>query len=162
METNLVPAMGVAMQQTRPAPADRISGPAARLPIRGWLIAFLVALAVLAAHGLELTIASLIIDADPALVGLTSFVPAPALVFYVISNVLLVLYTVLLFVLVSRRKRSAIAHTVVFSALSVLFLVGWHLFGMKSTVGVAIDTVPSIMLTAYILRSRRVRRTLVR
>ncbi|AGL17903.1 hypothetical protein L083_4393 [Actinoplanes sp. N902-109] len=33
----------------------------------------------LAAHGLELTVASLIIGANPALAGLTSFVPAPAL-----------------------------------------------------------------------------------
>jgi hypothetical protein len=56
---------------------------AERTPIRGWLIVYLVVLAGLAAHGLELTIASLIISADPSLAGLTSFVPVPALIFYV-------------------------------------------------------------------------------
>ncbi|WP_041832436.1 hypothetical protein [Actinoplanes sp. N902-109] len=48
-------------------------------PIRGWLVVYLVVLVGLAAHGLELTVASLIIGANPALAGLTSFVPAPAL-----------------------------------------------------------------------------------
>jgi hypothetical protein len=131
-------------------------------PIRGWLIVYLVALGGLAAHGLELTIASLIIAADPSLAGLTSFVPAPALAFYVVSNALLILYTVLLFVLIFRRKRSAIAHNVVFHALSVAFLLGWHVFHMKSAVGVAIDVVPNVVLAAYILTSQRVRQTLRR
>jgi hypothetical protein len=131
-----------------------------RPPIRGWLIVYLVALGGLAAHGLELTIASLIIGADPSLAGLTSFVPAPALAFYVVSNALLIVYTILLFVLMFRRKRSAIAHNVVFNALSVLFLLGWHAFHMKSTVGVAIDVTPNIVMAAYILTSKRVRRTL--
>jgi hypothetical protein len=135
---------------------------AERTPIRGWLIVYLVVLAGLAAHGLELTIASLIISADPSLAGLTSFVPVPALIFYVTSNTLLVFYIVLLYVLMARRKRSAIAHNVVFNALSVAFLLGWHVFHMKSTLGVAIDIVPSILMTAYILTSKRVKQTLRR
>jgi hypothetical protein len=136
------------------------SGPLTeRPPIRGWLVVYLVALAGLAAHGLELTVASLIIGADPSLAGLTSFVPVPALVFYVASNAVLILYTVFLFVLMVRRRRSAIAHNVVFNALSVAFLLGWHLLHMKSTLGVTIDIVPNLVMAAYMVTSRRVRRT---
>ncbi|MFI5896303.1 DUF2569 family protein [Actinoplanes sp. NPDC051513] len=139
-----------------------VGSPWERPPIRGWLIVYLVVLAGLAAHGLELTVASLIIAADPSLAGLTSFVSAPALIFYVISNTLLILYTVLLFVLIIRRKRSAIAHSIIFNALSVAFLLGWHVLHMKSTLGVAIDAAPNILLIAYILASERVRQTLRR
>jgi Protein of unknown function (DUF2569) len=131
-------------------------------PIRGWLIVYLVVLAGLTAHGLALTIASLIIGADPSLAGLTSFVPAPALAFYVVSNAVLILYAALLFVLMSRRKRAAVVHNVVFNVLSVIFLLGWHALHMKSTLGVAIDVIPNLLMTAYILRSKRVRKTLSR
>ncbi|UQU62580.1 hypothetical protein COUCH_26570 [Couchioplanes caeruleus] len=131
-------------------------------PIRGWLVVYLVVLAGLAAHGLELTIASLIIGANPGLAGLTSFVPAPALAFYVGSNALLILYAALLFALMLRRKRASIAHNVVFNVLSIIFLLGWHALHMKSTVGVAIDVVPNSVMIAYILRSRRVATTLSR
>jgi hypothetical protein len=131
-----------------------------RPPIRGWLIVYLIVLAVLAAHGLELTIAALIIAADPSLAGLTSFVPLPALLFYVVSNTLLILYAVLLYVLMFQRRRSFIAHNVVFHAMSVAFLLGWHVFHMKSTLGVVIDIVPSILMTTYIVTSHRVEQTL--
>ena len=147
------------MQQTERLPGGQVS---TDQPIRGWLIVYLVVLAGLAAHGLELTIASLIISGDPSLAGLTSFVPVPALLFYVISNLLLILYTVFLYVLMFRRKRSAIGHNVVFNVLSVVFLVGWHIFHMKSTIGVAIDSSPNIVMAAYILTSKRVRRTFCR
>jgi threonine/homoserine efflux transporter RhtA len=59
-----------------------------------------------------------------------------------------------------RRKRSAIAHNVVFHVLSVAFLLGWHALRMKSALGVAIDVVPDVVMAAYIVTSRRVRRTL--
>jgi hypothetical protein len=85
---------------------------------------------------------------------------APALAFYVASNAVLIAYTVVLVVLIARRRRSAIVHNVVFHALSLIFLVGWHVLAMKSTVGLAIDAVPPVVMTAYILGSRRVRRTL--
>jgi hypothetical protein len=42
------------------------------------------------------------------------------------------------------------------------FLLGWHAFHMKSSLGVAIDVVPNLVMTAYILRSKRVRETLWR
>jgi Protein of unknown function (DUF2569) len=129
------------------------------VPISGWLIVYLVALAGLALHGLELTIASVIIYANPSLAGLTSFVSLPALLLYVIPNVILILYTVVLYVLMFARKRSAIAHNVVFNILSVVVLVGWHVFHMKSTLGTLVDSVPNIVLLIYILRSKRVSRT---
>ena len=135
-------------------------GPEAeRTPIRGWLVVYLVALAGLALHGLALTVASLIIAADPSLVGLTSFVSAPALTFYVASNASLILYTIFLYVLVRKRKRSAVAHNIVFHILSLAFLVGWHVLGMKSTVGLAIDAIPPVLMAAYFVTSGRVRRT---
>ncbi len=133
-----------------------------RPPIRGWLIVYLVALAVLTVHGLGLTVASLIVAADPSLAGLTSFVPLPALLFYVVSNSLMILYAVLLYVLMFRRRRSSIAHNVVFHALSVTFLLGWHVLDMKSTLGVVIDIVPNIVMATYIVTSDRVRQTLRR
>ncbi|MFB9363461.1 DUF2569 family protein [Actinoplanes nipponensis] len=142
--------------------AERLSGDgpeAGRTPIRGWLVVYLVALAGLALHGLALTIASLVIAADPSLVGLTSFVSAPALTFYVTSNASLILYTVVLYLLMGKRKRSAVAHNVIFNILSLSFLVGWHAMGMKSTVGLAIDAIPPVLMTAYFVTSRRVRRT---
>jgi hypothetical protein len=132
---------------------------AGRTPIRGWLVVYVVALAGLALHGLALTVASLIIAADPSLVGLTSFVSAPALIFYVASNASLILYTVVLYVLMGKRKRSAVAHNVIFNILSLAFLVGWHAMGMKSTVGLAIDAIPPALMAAYFVTAGRVRRT---
>ncbi|MBU2665491.1 DUF2569 family protein [Actinoplanes bogorensis] len=131
-----------------------------RVPIRGWLVVYLVALGGSALHGLALTIGSLVVAADPSRAGLVSFVPAASLAVYVVTNALLVLYTVVLYVLVARRRRSAIGHNVVFHVLSLVFLAGWHLLGMKSTVGLAIDAVPPVVMAAYILTSERVRRTL--
>jgi Protein of unknown function (DUF2569) len=158
--------MGIGMHRSGGLSSTEVAAPrpprGGGKPIRGWLIVYLVVLAGLTAHGLELTVASLIIGANPSLVGLTSFVSAPALAFYVVSNTLLILYAALLFTLLSRRSRAFIAHNVVFHTLSVIFLLGWHVFHMKSTLGVAIDVVPNIVMTAYILLSERVRKTLSR
>ncbi|MEU8234284.1 hypothetical protein AB0C12_32250 [Actinoplanes sp. NPDC048967] len=130
----------------------------------GWgprgLVVYFVALVGLALHGLALTIASLIIAADPSLVGLTSFVPARALTFYVTSNASLILYTVVLFVPMGKRKRSAVAHNVVFNVLSPAFLLGWHAMDMKSTVGLAIDAIPPVLMAAYFVTCRQARTTL--
>ena len=120
-----------------------------------------VALVVLTLHGLELTIASLIIYANPSLAHLTSFVPLWALLLYVGTNLILIVYGVVLYILMVKRKRAAILHNAVFNVLSVLFLVTWHIFGMKSAVGVAVDSTPSLVMLVYILVSRRVKRTLV-
>lgn len=126
--------------------------------IRGWLLVYIAALAVLLLHGAGLTIASIVIYAHPA-AGLHSFVPLSSLLFYVITNVILILYTVVLFILISQRRRSAIMNNIIFDILSITFLVAWHLIGEKSTVGTLVDSAPSLVGAAYILLSRRVRST---
>jgi hypothetical protein len=107
--------------------------------IRGWLLVYIAALAVLLLHGAGLTIASIVIYAHPA-AGLHSFVPLSSLLFYVITNVILILYTVVLFILISQRRRSAILNNIIFDILSITFLVAWHLIGEKSTVGTLVDS----------------------
>lgn len=67
-------------------------------PIGDWLVVYLAVLAVLLFHGLALTVASIIIYADPSVAGLTELVPLPALLFYVVTNVLPILYTIVLYV----------------------------------------------------------------
>lgn len=126
-------------------------------PIRGWFIVYIIVLTVLLLHGLELTVASIIIYINPSLAGLKTFVPLSALLFYVVTNVILILYTIGLYILIAKRKRSAILHNIIFNVLSVVFLFGWHFFGMKSVLGTFIDTLPSVMLLAYIVFSKRLR-----
>jgi hypothetical protein len=127
--------------------------------IRGWLLIYVVMLGLLALHGLGLTVATLIINADPSLVGMDSFVPLPSLLLYVISNLFLVLYTVVLYVLMFRRRKSAIINNVIFHVLSIAFLVSWHIVGMKSTPGTVIDSAPGVLGVWYVLASTRVRST---
>jgi hypothetical protein len=110
-------------------------------------------------HGLALTVASIIIYADPSVAGLTEFVPLPVRLFYVVTNVLLILYTIVLYVLMLSRKQSAIAHNVIFNILSVVFLVAWHFLDMKSMHGTVVDAVPNIVCSVYIPRFQRVRWT---
>lgn len=57
------------------------------------------------------------------------------------------------------RKQSAISHNVIFNMLSLVFLVAWHFLDMKSMLGTVIDSIPNIVCSVYILRSKRVRRT---
>ena len=127
--------------------------------IRGWLLVYVVVLGLLALHGLGLTVATLIVNADPSLVGMNSFVPLPSLLLYVISNLFLVLYTVVLYILMFKGLKSAIINNVIFHVLSIAFLVSWHIVGMKSTLGTVIDSTPGIIGVWYILASRRVRST---
>jgi hypothetical protein len=58
----------------------------------------MVGLAAELAHGLMLTIGSLIIYADPSLAGLDSFIPLCALLIYVVGNLGLLAYGVVVFV----------------------------------------------------------------
>jgi hypothetical protein len=127
--------------------------------VRGWLLVYTISLAYLLLHGAGLTIASLVIYAHPALAGLRSFVPLRFLVLYVATNVLLILYTITLFVLMARKRRAAIVHNVIFNVLGVVFLLAWHVLGEKSNVGTVVDTLPYLIGLAYVLRSRRVRNT---
>ena len=127
--------------------------------IRGWLLLYMAGLAAELAHGLALTIGSLVTYAKPSLAGLHSFIPLWALLIYVVSNLGLLAYGVMLFVLMSRERRAAIAHNILFNMLSVAFLVIWFLLSAKSPVGTVVDSLPGLVAIAYVSRSRRVRNT---
>lgn len=125
-----------------------------------WLLVYMVALAAQLAHALFLTVGSLVIYTDPPLAGLDSFIPLWALLIYVGSNLALLAYGVALFRLLLTSQRSAIAHNILFNALSVTFLVTWFLLGAKSPIGTIIDSLPGITAIAYFSLSRRLRDTL--
>jgi hypothetical protein len=112
-----------------------------------------------ALHDLGLTIGSIVVHARPALGGPHLFVPLPSLLFYVISNLIVVLYTVALFVLMKRKRKSAIRHNVICNTLAVAFPVCWRFLGMKSTFGMIVDSLPSLVGAWYILAAKRVRNT---
>ena len=127
--------------------------------IRGWLLVYVVVLAFITVHGMALTAASIIIYIKPSAAGVTSFAPLSALLFYDITNALLIIYAIVLFILMFRRKKAAIAHNIIFNAVSVLLLVGWHFAGQKSNVGTFVDALPSLVSLWYFLVSKRVRTT---
>jgi hypothetical protein len=127
--------------------------------IRGWLALYMVGLAAELAHDLALTIGSLVIYTKPSLAGLHSFIPLWALLIYVSSNLGLVAYGVVLFVLMSRERKAAIANNILFNALSIAFLVLWFFLSAKSPIGTVVDSLPGLAAIAYFSRSRRVRNT---
>jgi hypothetical protein len=127
--------------------------------IRGWLLVYMVGLAAELAHGLALTVGSLVIYTKPSLAGLHSFIPLWALLIYVISNLGLLAYGVVLFVLMSRERKAAIANNMLFNALSIAFLVCWFFLSAKSPIGTVVDSLPGLAAIAYFSRSRRVRNT---
>lgn len=129
--------------------------------MQGWLLVYIVVLAVLGLHGAGLAIGSAVIYAHRAATGLHSSVPLISLLFYVITNVILILYTVALFILMSAHLRSAIINNVIFNISSIAFLVAWHLIGEKSNVGTLVDSAPNLVGAAYILLSKRVRSTFI-
>jgi hypothetical protein len=127
--------------------------------IRGWLLLYIVGLAAELAHGLALTIGSLVIYAKPSLAGLHSFIPLWALLIYVVSNLGLVAYGVVLFALMAKERKAAIAHNILFNALSIVFLLTWFFLSAKSPIGTVVDSLPGLAAIAYFSRSRRVRNT---
>ncbi len=127
--------------------------------IRGGLLVYVVGLALELAHGLALTIGSVVIYSKPSLVGLHSFIPLWALLIYVASNLGLVVYGVALFVMMSRERKAAISHTIVFNALSIAFLLVWFSLNAKSPFGTLVDSLPGVLAVGYFIRSRRVRNT---
>jgi hypothetical protein len=122
---------------------------------------YMAGLVVQALHGLVLTVAAVVIYAKPALAGLTSFGPLGWLLFYVVANVVLTVYTAVLLVLMLQHRKAAIANNIVFNLLSVLFLVVWHLLGEKSLVGTVVDSLPGLVGLGYVLTSKRVQGTFV-
>ncbi|HZS30453.1 MAG TPA: DUF2569 family protein [Gaiellaceae bacterium] len=139
--------------------AIRSGSEAQPVGIRGWLLVYMVGLAAELAHGLALTIGALVIYSDPSLAGLHSFIPLWGLLIYVAGNLALLAYGVVLFVLMSRGRRRAIAHNILFNALSITFLIIWFVLSAKSPVGTVVDSLPGLAAIAYFLRSRRVRNT---
>jgi hypothetical protein len=127
--------------------------------IRGWLLLYMVGLAAELAHGLALTIGALVIYTRPSLAGLHSFIPLWALLIYVVSNLGLVAYGAWLFVLMSKGRKAAITHNILFNGLSIAFLVVWFLLSAKSPIGTIVDSLPGLVAIAYFSRSRRVRNT---
>jgi hypothetical protein len=141
---------------------EQPAGQRAALPrIRGWLLVYVVALGLFLLHGAVLTTGSAVVYADLAAAGRHSLVPLGFLVYYDLTNVTLTLYGVALFILMARRRRPAIVNNIIFNILSVAFLVTWHFFGEKSSIGTVIDSVPNLVGAAYILLSRRVRSTFI-
>jgi hypothetical protein len=135
--------------------------------IRGWLQVYVVVLGLLTVHAIALTVASVIIYNKPAAAGLATvaslkaFSPLSSVLFYDITNGLLIIYAVVLYILMFRRRKAAISHNIAFNALSVLLLVAWHFAGEKSNVGTFVDALPNLVSLWYFLVSKRVRNTFI-
>jgi hypothetical protein len=121
----------------------------------------MIALALFSLHALGLTIASLIINAHPSLVGMQSFIPLGALLFFVITNLIEVVYAIVLFVLMFKKKKAAIINNIIFNALTVVFLLSWHFMGEKSVIGTFVDVLPGLIGLGYFMASKRVKNTFV-
>jgi Zn-dependent protease len=128
--------------------------------IRGLLLIYCIALTIFFVHNTFLTIGSIIVYGHSAATG-AHHVPLGSLVYYVISNVAVLVYVIYISVLMRRRRRSAIVHNVIFNLLSAIFLLTWHAIGEKSGTGTIVDSIPNIVIVVYFLLSRRVRKTFV-
>lgn len=131
--------------------ARRIGGP---------LAVYVVVLGILIVHGLGLTVAAVIVNANPSLGDLTEPLPWSYITFYVATNIILAAYSVVLIRLVFKKRKSAIVHNIAWATLTIIFLVIWHVLGMKSLVGVFIDSLPGLVAMLYFALSVRVKRTL--
>ena len=74
--------------------------------LRGWLLVYVIGLVMQALHGLGLTLGAIVIFADPARAGLTSFMPLGGLLFYVVTNIVLAVYTAIVIALMIRRRKA--------------------------------------------------------
>jgi len=135
--------------------------------IRGWLLVYVIVLGLLTVHAIGLTVASVIIYNKPATAGLAAvaslkaFLPLSSVLFYDITNELLIIYAVVLYILMFRKRKAAISHNIAFNTLSVLLLVAWHFAGEKSNVGTFVDALPNLVSLWYFLVSKRVRHTFI-
>ena len=150
---------GAALGGDRPSSAE--DGPKL-VGIRGWLLAYLVLFVYLLLHGLGLTIASIIFYSVPSLGAKEHFTaPFSFVMLYVITNLILIIYGIVLCALMLKRKRQAVLHNCIWNVLSVLFLLTWHVAAEKSNIGTFVDALPSVVGIGYILLSRRVKATFV-
>ncbi|MEV4569392.1 hypothetical protein AB0K12_36985 [Nonomuraea sp. NPDC049419] len=136
------------------------AGPAPRR-VGGLLAAYVVAHGILIVHGLGLALAAVIVNANPALGGLSEPAPWGSIIFYVVSNVFLAAYSVVVMRLILNKRKSAVVNNAVWAISTVVFLLIWYFLGMKSPLGVVIDSLPGLVGMAYLARSRRVKETLV-
>jgi len=140
---------------------ERLAGQGPELPrIRGLLLVYFIALTIFFVHNSFLTAGSIVVYGHSAATG-SHHIQAGSLVYYVISNATLLVYVIYLFILMKRRRKSAIIHNIVFNILSVVFLVTWHAIGEKSTTGALVDSIPNLVIVVYFLLSRRVRKTFI-
>ena len=130
--------------------------------VGGLLAVYVVVLGVLIVHGLGLTVAAVIVNANPSLGDLDEPSPWSHIAFYAATNAILVFYTVVVMRLILHKRRSAIPHNAALAVLTTTFLVIWHLLGMKSLIGVIVDSAPGFVGIIYLARSERVTQTLVR
>ena len=131
-----------------------------RKRIGGYLAVYVAVLIILIVHGLGLSVAAIIVNANPSLGGLSEAVPWTHIVYYVVSNVALAAYTVLILRLIVQRRVAAIHHNAIWAVLTVAALVSWYALGMKFAIGVVIDSAPGIVGAIYLAKSTRVSRTL--
>jgi hypothetical protein len=150
--------------QHHPTEEAAVQVPAQRSAPRlgGLLVGYVVVLVVLLIHGIGLTVAALVIDANPSLVGRTELGPVSHVVFYVVTNCLIVVYTLILLWLIFTKRRAAIIHNYLYCAISIGSLFAWNALGMKSPIGTFIDSLPSVVGILYFATSTRVKRTLRR
>jgi len=140
---------------------ERLAGQGPEPPrIRGLLLVYFVALTIFFVHNSFLTAGSIVVYGHASATG-SHHVALGSLAYYVISNVTLLVYVIYLFILMKRRRRSAIIHNITFNILSVVFLVTWYAIGEKSTTGTIVDSIPNLVIVVYFLLSGRVRKTFV-
>lgn len=128
--------------------------------IRGLLLIYCIALTIFFVHNTFLTAGSIMVYGHSTAAG-AHHIPLGSLVYYVMSNVALLAYVIYISILMRRRRRSAIVHSVIFNLLSAIFLVTWYAIGEKSTTGTIVDSIPSLVFVVYFLLSERVRKTFV-
>jgi hypothetical protein len=129
--------------------------------IGGLLAVYVVVVGIGFLHGLGLTVASVIINANPSPAGLSAPLPWGYVAFYLVGNVILAAYAVVLVRLIAKKRKSAIAHNAVYGILTIIFLAAWHFLGMKSLVGTVVDSLPGVVGILYFALSARVKETLV-
>ena len=103
---------------------------------------------------------SVIINANPSHAGLNAPLPWGYIAFYLVSNIILAAYAVVLVRLIVKKRKSAIAHNAVYGILTIIFLAAWHFLGMKSLMGTVVDSLPGVVGILYFALSARVKETL--
>src|SRR5262245_39893979 len=102
-------------------------------------------------------IAATIITANPSLVPGTTVRGWGEVTFYLVTNLVLILYGAALVRLIVKRRRSAVLHNYTLCGLTICTHLVWYEFGLKSTIGVFVDSLPALLGSIYFATSRSVR-----